>query len=65
MRWGDFDTTWAFFFIGVLVGNNWNTTIDQRQQNFFANQGLVTLVIWIDRNGGITEHGFRTGGGDH
>ena len=48
----------AEFRIGHLVANHRDLAIHQRQRD--RGQTRVTLIAWIDRNGSIAQHGFRT-----
>src|SRR5450830_474065 len=61
---GDFHATGAEFRIAIIVGDDRDTTADQRQLDKLADQGLVALVFRVYRHGRVAEHGFRTGGGD-
>ncbi|CAH0325853.1 hypothetical protein SRABI106_04543 [Rahnella aquatilis] len=65
MRRGDLHATRTFLHIGVFIGNNRNTTAYQRENDLFADQIAVTRIFRVNGNAGITEHGFRTRGGDH
>ena len=56
-----FHTASSKFWIYILICNNWYFPANQRQGNRFANQVLVTIIIWMDRNSRITQHGFRAG----
>ena len=62
---GDLDAATAFFRVGVGVGENGNASAYQREVNEFANQVLVALIVRVHGHGGIAQHRFRTGGGDH
>ena len=62
VRGRDFDRSSAELRLREFVGDDRNLTIHQRQQNFLAVQMRVTLVLSVDRDRGIAEHRFRTGG---
>ena len=65
MRRGDFHTTGAFFHIRVFITEDRNAAVDDRQNDFFTDQIFVTRIFRVNGHAGITEHGFRTRGGDH
>ena len=48
--------------LNVIVCNNGDLTVNDRKQYLFADEMLGVLVLGVDRNGGITEHGLGTGG---
>ena len=51
----------AELFIHIIVCNDRNFTVGQRQFQFLADQAFVAFVFGIDRYCLVTEHGFRTG----
>ena len=61
---GDFHATGAERWVAVVVGDDRDAAPDQRQFDELADQGLVALVVGVNRNGGVAQHGFRAGGGD-
>ena len=61
----DLDRAAAGGGIGVLVGDHRNQAIHQRQANLSADQGAIPLIVRMNGDGGIAQHGFRPGGGDH
>src|SRR5690606_20476999 len=63
--WGDLHAAGAELTIHVLVGDDGNQAVDQRQQHVAADQVPVALVLRVHGHGGVAEHGFRAGGGDH
>ena len=60
----DLHATGAFLRIGVMVGNDGDTAVHQRQHHVLANQVLITLVFRMHGHGRVTEHGFRPGSGN-
>ena len=50
----------AILRVGVLIGDDFDFAISERQVDFFADAVLVAVVIWIDGNGHIAEQGFRS-----
>ena len=52
------------FLVNILVGNHRDLAVRQRKLQHFSDQVLVTLVIRVDRHGGIAEQCLRTGGCD-
>ena len=65
MGWGDFYAASTKFDINIIIGNDRHNATSNRQGNGFANQMRVTLVLWIDGNGGIAQQGFRARGSDN
>ena len=61
---GDLDYAGALFHIGVLVADDRDLLVHQRQDHMTAVQVLVALVVLVDGDGGIAEHGLGTGGRD-
>ena len=61
---GDFHAAGAEFRVAVVVRDNRDAAADQWQLDELADQRLVALVVRVNRDGGIAEHGFRTSGGD-
>ena len=57
----DFYNARSLFHIGVLVADNRNYLVEQRQNHVAAVQVLISFVVLVDGNGGITEHCFGTG----
>ncbi|RMQ40687.1 hypothetical protein ALQ05_101874 [Pseudomonas amygdali pv. mori] len=64
MRRGDFHAAGAEFRVAVVVRDDRDAAAYQRQFDELADQCLVALVLWVHRNGGVTEHGFRASGGN-
>ena len=60
----DFYTASAELPVDVIVADNGNLTVCQRQQNGFADEVLVTLIFRVYRYRGVAEHGFRAGSGN-
>ena len=48
----------ALLGVGVFVGDDRDRSIDDRQHAVLADQLLVALVLGMDGNGGIAEHGL-------
>ena len=46
----------------IVIGDNGDFPTHDRQNQRLADQMPGCLIIRVDRNGGITEHGFRAGG---
>ena len=55
MSRSDFYSAGAIFHIGVLVGDDWDLSISQRQVNFFTNKVFVSLVFWVYSYGCVTK----------
>ena len=60
---GDFNNTGAFGHIRMLVTNNGNFLIEQRQNNMTAVKMRITRIFAVDCNGSIAEHCFGAGCG--
>ena len=44
----------------MFIPNDWDEFISDWKDDVFANQVLVAWVFWIDRNGNVSKHSFRT-----
>src|SRR5690606_19587646 len=62
---GDLHAAGAELAVDVLVGDDGNQAVDQRQQHVAADQVPVALVFRMHGHGGVAQHGFRASGGDH
>ena len=60
----DFHRARAFFRIRIFIRNNRNTAAYDGQVNFFTYQIGITLIIWMNRDACIAEHGFWARGRD-
>ena len=49
--------------IDVLVGDDRDRPVGQRQRDLGADQVLVPLVVGMHRHGGVAEHRLGAGGG--
>ena len=58
----DLDATSAELGIDIFVGDDRHLSFDQRQQDLFANQVLVSLVFGMNRNRAVAQHCFGPGG---
>ena len=63
MGGGHLDATGAEFHFGVVIGNHGNFFVHQGQDNLLAHDGLVAVVIGVDANAAVAQHGLGTGGG--
>ena len=64
VRRGDLDAAGAERRVDVLVRNDRNLPIAQRQANGVADQVPVALVVRVHRHGAVAEQRFRARGGD-
>ncbi|GFN03864.1 hypothetical protein Smic_24200 [Streptomyces microflavus] len=48
----------------MVVGDDGDRPVGQRQLDLLADQVLVALVVGVDGDGGVTEHRLGAGGGD-
>ena len=62
VRRSHFNAACAKLHVAVFIADNGDFLIDQRQNTLFANDGLIALVVGVNGNSGIAEHGFRAGG---
>ena len=64
VRRGNLDRARAGLGIGIAVANDGNPPPHQRQHHKLADQGLIALVLGMDRHRGIAQHGLGTSGRD-
>ena len=64
MRGGDLHHASAELLVHIVVGDDGNFAIAQRQFYFLADKMFVTLVLRMHHYGHVAQHGFRAGGGD-
>ena len=62
MRGRDLDAPRSEPDFHIVIGDNGDFPTHDRQNQRLADQMPGCLIIRVDRNGGITEHGFRAGG---
>ena len=60
----DLDRAAAGLGIGIIVGDDGDQPVHQRQAHHLADQRLVALVLGMDRHGGVAQHGLGPGGGN-
>ncbi len=61
----DLNRAGALFRVGVIVGDDRHRPIDDGQAHGAADHGFVALVGGMHGDGGVAQHGFGAGGGDH
>ena len=54
----------AELHVHIIVGHHGDLPVHQRQNDLFAHQIGVALVVGVHGHAGIAQHGLRTGGGD-
>ena len=59
-----FDSARAEAKLNILVGNDGELSADQRQDGVLADKVLIALVIGVNGNAGVAEHGLGTCGRD-
>ena len=64
VRRGHLHRAGAELQIGIVVGDDGNFAVHDRQGDGLAYHVLVALVGGVDAHAGIAQHGFRAGGGD-
>ena len=62
---GDLHCAGALFRVGIVVGDNRDWSIDDRQPHCAPDQVLVTRVLGIHRHGRIAQHSFGPRGRHH
>ena len=60
---GDLDDTGALGHVGVLVADDGDLLVQQRQDDMAAVQVGIAGVVAVDGDSGIAQHGLRAGGG--
>ena len=60
--WGNLYNACSEVHFYIVIGNNRNFPMYQRQNQSLANQMLIPFIIRVDCNGRITQQGFWTGG---
>ena len=60
MSWRDFNHPSTKVWRYVIIGNDFDLTVNQWYHDMLTDQFLVTFIIWVYGNGFITKHGFRT-----
>src|SRR5690606_23188570 len=63
--WGDLHAASTKLAVDIVVGDDGDQAVDQRQQHMAADQVAVAFVFRVHGDGGVAQHGFRSGGGDH
>ena len=59
------DAAGAKIRIDIVVANNGNIPVRQRQANGLADQVAIARVLRVNRDSSIAEHGFRSSGRDN
>ena len=65
VRGRDLDRAGTERFVDVAIGDDGNLSADERKHDVLADERRVALVRRIDRDRGITQHGFGAGGRDY
>ena len=58
------DYTRTKFFIDIIVRNNRDFAVTQRQFDSLAEQMRIALIFRMHHHGDVAQHGFRAGGGN-
>ena len=61
VRRRDLDRARAFLGVRILVGDDRDRPLGDRQDHVLADEGLVAVVVGVNGNGGVAEHGFGPG----
>ena len=64
MAWRHLDGARAEAELNILIGNDGEFSADQRQDGVLADKVLIALVIGVNGNAGVAEHGLGTCGRD-
>ena len=62
---GDLHAARAKVAVDIIVGDHRDRASAQGQFDALANQLGVTLVVRVNRDGNVAQHGFRAGGCDN
>ena len=65
MGGGNFYAAGTKIRVHIIIGDDGDVALSQRQANGLADHVLVARVFRVHGHGGIAEHGLRAGGGDH
>ena len=61
---GDLHRTGTEFHVYVVIGDDLERqVIAERVRQLLAHQVGVALIVWVDGNGDVTQHGLHAGGG--
>ena len=52
----------AELHLGIIIGHHRDFLVHQRQNHSFAYDALISLVVGIDADAGVAQHGLRAGG---
>jgi hypothetical protein len=63
MGGGHLDAAGTEFHLGIVIGHHGDGLVQQGQDHVLAHNGLVALIVGVDADAGVTQHGFRTGSG--
>ena len=55
----------AEFHFGIVIGHHRDGLIQQGQDHILAHNGSVSIVVGVDADTGVTQHGFRPGSRHH
>ena len=61
---GHFDTAGTKFHFRIGISDHGNGLIQQGQDHVLSDNRAVALILGVNADAGVTQHGFRTGGGD-
>ena len=65
MGGGNLDTASTKFRVNMIISDNGDLSIGQRQFDGLTNQFLLPFIIRVNGDSGVAEHSFRTGSGHH
>ena len=64
MRAGNLHRAGAKIRIGIVIGNDRDQAVCQRQMHHLAYDRRIARIVRVHRHRAIAQHGFRPGGGD-
>ena len=64
VRRGDLHAAGSLGHVGVLVAHDGDGTVDEREDDLLPDEVVIPRILGVHRDGGIAEHGLRTGGRD-
>ncbi len=64
MRGRDLHHAGAEFLVHIVVGDDGDGAVAQRQRDLLADEVFVALVFRMHHHGHVAQHGLGAGGGD-
>src|SRR5690625_5967320 len=58
----DLDSPCAKLGINVFIGNDWDFSAHQGQDNLLSNEITIAFILWVYHQSDVAQHGFWKGG---